>query len=691
MSVRLGVDVGGTFTDLVLFDAVSNQIHFTKTSSTPENQAQGVEDGITKVVGQAGLAPADIEFFVHGTTVATNALLERKGVRCALLTTEGFRDVLQIGRQDRPKLYDWFAQRPAPLVPRELTFEIRERMLHTGDVLTTLDETQAIEAIGRAKFAGVTAIAVCLLHSYANATHERRLRELIAEHFPEAEVSISSDVIPEFREYERASTTTVNTYVMPIVRRYVARLADRTAAMGVPAELHIMQSNGGLMTARAAGEQSVRTMLSGPAAGVLGAVALARQAGFENVLSVDMGGTSFDICLAFEGTLRFTKESEIGSLPVKVPMIDIHTLGAGGGSIAWIDAGGALRVGPQSAGAQPGPAAYGRGGTAPTVTDANVVLGRIDPANFLGGEMALDGAAARRAVEQGIANPLGLGVEEAAEGIIRVINATMVRGMRAVSVEKGYDPRDFAIVAFGGGGPLHAADLARELGVPSVLVPVMPGVTSALGLLVADLRYDVSATVRGSLADPDVAALTAVFEELERQALDQMARDGVDHGAIALSRSADVRYARQSWELEVGVAGGQLDAVAIDLVRSDFHARHAQQYGYAMEGEELILVNAQVSAIAALPKPPLGVADGTNGSDAQRAAAALIYDQAGERPTWLGGQWVTAAVHDRRGLGPGATIAGPAIVEQLDTTTFLGAGDLAVVDAFGNLIVTVAP
>ena len=387
------------------------------------------------------------------------------------------------------------------------------------------------------------AIAVCLLHAYANPAHERRLRELINDLFPAAEVSLSSDVIPEFREYERASTTAMNAYVMPIVRRYVARLADRTAAIGVPADLHIMQSNGGLMTARAAAEQSVRTMLSGPAAGVLGAVALARQAGFTNVLSVDMGGTSFDICLAYEGRLRFTKESEIGSLPVKVPMIDIHTLGAGGGSIAWIDAGGALRVGPQSAGAQPGPACYGRGGIEATVTDANVVLGRIDPDTFLGGEMKLDADAARRAVNERVAEPLGLGLEEAAEGIVRVINATMVRGMRSVSVEKGFDPREFALVAFGGGGPLHAADLAREMGVPSVLVPVMPGVTSALGLLVADLRYDVSATVRGSLAAPDLAALTALYADLERQAMDQMRRDDVAPANVTLARSADVRYA----------------------------------------------------------------------------------------------------------------------------------------------------
>ena len=352
--------------------------------------------------------------------------------------------------------------------------------------------------------------------------------------------------------------------------------------------------------------------------------------------------------------------------------------------LTWRDAGGALRVGPKSAGAQPGPACYGRGGRESTVTDANVVLGRIDPASFLGGEIRLDGDAARRAIHDGIAKPLGLTVEAAAEGIIRVINATMVRGMRAVSVEKGYDPREFALVAFGGGGPLHAADLARELGAQNVVIPIMPGVTSALGLLVADLRYDVSATVRRSLASPDLGALSTVYADLEAQALEQMARDGVDHGAVQLHRSADIRYARQSWELEITVPPGVLDPTAVALVGSEFHARHAQQYGYAMEGEELILVNAQVSAIAELPKPPLGLAGMASGGYRSGGPAT-------QRRTWLGAAWVPAVVHQRGDLSPGATIEGPAIVEQLDTTTFLGRGDVARVDGFGNLIVTVAP
>ncbi|MBM4407173.1 MAG: hydantoinase/oxoprolinase family protein [Chloroflexi bacterium] len=684
MSLRVGVDVGGTFTDLVMFDPVTNRLSFTKTSSTPSNQALGVEEGIGKVVGAAGRTAPDIEFLVHGTTVATNALLERKGVRCGLLVTRGFRDVLQIGRQDRPKLYDWFAQKAPPLVPRELTFEIAERALHTGEILEPLDEAQAIAAIEAARAKGVTALAVCLLHSYANPAHERRLAELIAEHFPEAEVSLSSAVIPEFREYERASTTTANAYVMPIVRRYVGLLEERVGAMGVPAGLHIMASNGGLMTARAAGEQSVRTMLSGPAAGVLGAVAIAKAAGFGSVLTVDMGGTSFDICLAHEGRIRFTKESEIGSLPVKVPMIDIHTLGAGGGSVAWIDAGGALRVGPRSAGAVPGPACYGRGGTEATVTDANLVLGRLDPKRFLGGEMGLDPDAARRAVHERIAEPLGLTVEAAAEGIVRVINATMVRGMRAVSVEKGYDPREFALVAFGGGGPLHASDLAREAGLTAVLVPPMPGVTSALGLLVADLRYDESATFLRPLATADPAGLAAVYEDLESAARDRMRRDGVPDDAVTITRSAEMRYARQSHELDVAVPTGPIDAATLATVRERFEEEHRRAYGFAMT-EDMVLVNAQVSAVASLPKPPFEPLGGGNG--ARGAGRAQPVDR---RPIYVAGAWVDADVFERRDLGPGVRIAGPAIVEQPDTTVLLLPGDTGLVDGQGNLLLEVA-
>jgi N-methylhydantoinase A len=682
MSLRLGVDVGGTFTDLVLFDPATSAVEFAKTPTTALNQAVGVAAGIDKITRQMQVDPRRVGFLAHGTTVATNALLERRGAVCALLVTEGFRDVLQIGRQDRPRLYDWFAQRPEPLVPRERCFEVRERVLHTGKVHLPLDETQAAEAIQAAKASGATALAVCLLHAYANPNHERRLLGLIRELFPEAEVSLSSEILPEFKEYERMSTTVANAYVMPIVRRYMDVLEQRVLELGINGGMHIMQSNGGLMTSRAAGEQSVRTMLSGPAAGALGAVWLSRQAGFLNTMTVDMGGTSFDICLAYEGRIRSTRESEIAGLPIKVPMLDLHTLGAGGGSIAWIDGGGALRAGPRSAGADPGPACYGRGGRQPTVTDANVVLGRLNPGFFLGGEIRLDLEAARRAIGDRIATPLGLSIEQAAEGMLRVINATMIRGMRAVSVEKGYDPRDFALVAFGGGGPVHAADLARDFGAPEVLVPIAPGVTSALGLLLADIRYDYGGTYLRPLEDAEAVRVQELYSELERRAVEQLRRDAVPDEQVVLSRGAEVRYLRQGFELEVAVPGGTLDEAALECIREAFHAAHARQYGYAMRSEPIVLVNAQVTAIAQLPGSATAmaspsVADSPPGSPVAR------------RALHASGGWVEADVFDRAALKPGMSIAGPAIVEQVDSTTVLLPGDRGRVDEFQNLLIRV--
>ncbi len=682
MSLRLGVDVGGTFTDLVLFDPATNNLEFTKTPSTATNQAVGVATGVDKIARQMHVDPGAVSFLAHGTTVATNALLERHGAVCALLVTEGFRDVLQIGRQDRPKLYDWFAQRSEPLVPRERCFEIRERVLHNGEVYVQLDEARAVAAIQAAKAAGASAVAVCLLHAYANPSHERRLLQLLHDVFPEAEVSLSSEILPEFKEYERMSTTVANAYVMPIVRRYVDALEQRALELRINGGIHIMQSNGGLMTARSAGEQSVRTILSGPAAGALGAVWLARQAGFLNAMTVDMGGTSFDICLAHEGRIRYTRESEIAELPLKVPMLDLHTLGAGGGSIAWIDGGGALRAGPKSAGADPGPACYGRGGTEPTVTDANLVLGRLNPDFFLGGEIHLDLEAARRAITDTIARPLGLSVEAAAEGVLRVINATMVRGMRAVSVEKGYDPRDFTLVAFGGGGPVHAADLARDFGAPEVLVPIAPGVTSALGLLLADLRYDFGGTHLCTLEDAEAAQLQEFYATLERRAAEQMHRDGVLDEQVSMSRSAEVRYVRQGFELEVPVPSGTLDAAALERIRDAFHAAHAQQYGYAMRSETVVLVNAQVSAVALLPKPGLDMAQ----ASAVEAQAAL---PGGQRALYTNGRWLQADVYDRTALQPGMNIDGPAIIEQVDSTAVLSSGDRGRVDRFRNFILRV--
>ncbi len=527
MAFRLGIDSGGTFTDVVLFDDRKKTLHIAKTPSTPANPAIGVINGIKKIVSQVGIQPGEIASLVHGTTVATNALLEYKGIRTALILTEGFKDILSIGRQDRPKLYDYFEKRPEPFIPRHLRFEVSERTLYTGEIFRALDEKKILSIIEELKKKEIKGIAVCLLHSYANPTHEKRIKEIFKEQYPEAVVSTSHEILPEFREYERMSTTVINTYVMPIIDRYLQDLQRMMREEGLTADLNVMQSNGGVMTSRSAGEKSVHTILSGPAGGVMGSLAIGTQIGMKNLITVDMGGTSFDICLIHDGKIHFTKESEIGGHPIKIPMIDIHTIGAGGGSIAWIDPGGSLHVGPQSAGANPGPVCYRLGGKEPTVTDANLVLGRLDPDYYLGGEMSLDVEAAKQAILKKVARPLKLSLEEAAEGIIKVINASMVRGIRKVSVEKGFDAREFSMICFGGGGPLHSIELAEELKIPTVVVPISPGVNSALGLLIADFRYDYSQTFLKKTQDIRLDSLQQGFKDLEAKATQQMVEEKI--------------------------------------------------------------------------------------------------------------------------------------------------------------------
>ena len=683
MGYRLGVDVGGTFTDLVLFDEDTDAVHLVKVPSTVRNQAIGVIDGIDKITDQRGIAPHEISFLIHGTTVATNALLERKGVPCALITTQGCRDLLQIGRQDRPSLYDSFARRPPVIVPRHLRFEVRERMLYTGAVHIPLDEEATIEVIERIKDTGVDAIGVCLLHSYANPAHELRVGELIQEYYPEATVSLSHDVLSEFKEYERMSTTLVNVYVMPIVKRYLDNLASSVEEKGVPSTLHIMQSNGGVMTASNAARRSVHTVLSGPAAGVVGALMISDQVGAENIISIDMGGTSLDVALCYAGAVGFTMESEMAGLPLKVPMIDIHTLGAGGGSIAWIDPGGALRVGPQSAGADPGPACYGSGGRQPTVTDANLVLGRLNPDYFVGGEIRLDVDASRDAIQREIAEPLGLTVERAAAGIIEVINATMVKGMRYVSVERGYDPREFAVVAFGGAGPVHATALAAELDVPRVISPPMPGATSALGLLVADFRHDYSRTYLHTLPDVDLVTLNRIYADLEEAALDQMRLEGVMPRAINFLRHADLRYLGQGYELEVTVPSGQLDHESLLVVAERFYASHHRHYGYVKEQNQVVeFVNLRLTAIGRVPRPGFAPTDSSPLAELNPSRA-----RKGERSVYFDGEYRKVSLYERLAFVTDDEIQGPAIIEQLDSTTVLGPGQRAIVDGYGNLII----
>ncbi len=681
MTFRLGVDVGGTFTDLALYDTTTNHLEFAKTPSTPSNQAVGVTNGIKQLIERLGIAPNEITSFIHGTTVATNALLERKGARTGLVVTAGFRDVLQIGRQDRPRLYDWRVRRPDPLVPRHLRLEIKERILYTGEVLIPLDSKDISDVAELLRKEKVEAVAVCLLHSYANPIHEQMIGKALAHALPNVRISLSSDVLPEFKEYERMSTTTINAFVAPVMGRYLRGLQQSLADAGVPAELHVMQSNGGVMGAATAIEEPVHTILSGPAGGVIGSVALSAQAGEPNVISVDMGGTSFDISLTYQSEIRRTQESEIEGLPVKTPMIDIHTLGAGGGSVAWIDPGGALRVGPHSMGAEPGPACYGKGGDQPTVTDANLVLGRINPDYFVGGDLHLDVEASRNAILKKIAAPLNMSLEHAAEGIIRVVNANMVKGIRIVSVAKGYDPREFALVAFGGAGPLHATELASELSIPRVLVPVAPGVTSALGLLMADLRHDYVRTWLRPLSGLTADQLIAEYAELEREATAQMQQDHVGKEQLSMLRIADIRYVGQGYELQVPVSSNGAGLKVKDLSERFFEL-HRQQYGFAHREGAVEVVNLRLSAIGQLPRPQLA-AEPMNGTVNPNDAFKK------PRQVYMAGQYHNAQIYDRPRLRPGDTINGPAVIEQLDSTTVVWPGQSARVDAYRNLIVRV--
>ncbi|WP_290816145.1 hydantoinase/oxoprolinase family protein [Halovivax sp.] len=635
---QIGVDVGGTFTDVALL--VDGRLTTAKVPTTAD-QSRGVIEGIEKACEDAGVEPAAIESFGHAMTVSVNAILERDGARMALVTTAGFRDVLEIGRQDRPSLYDLEAEKPAPLVPRRRRFEIDERSTVEGlerevrpdDVHEIAEEIAAAE---------IDSVAVSLLHAYATPENERTVATLLRKAL-DVPVSTSSEVLAEFREYERTATTTVDAYVTPAIDGYVGRLVDRAAEAGIPAP-QIMQSNGGIADAETVREHAVTTVLSGPAAGVIGA---ADVAGDDGLVTFDMGGTSSDVSLVRDGSPARTTDAEIDGLPIRTPMVDVNTVGAGGGSIAWVDAGGALRVGPRSAGAEPGPVCYGRGGTEPTVTDANVVLGYIGPETALGGELTLDVDAARDALAD-LADDADLdGPLDAARGVYRVANATMTRAIRAVTVERGLDPRGFGLVAFGGAGPMHAAALASALGMERVIAPKPAGVLSAYGLLAADESHDAVRTVRVALADADQERIDSVYEELVETVL----ADVSEPDRAEIDRAADCRYVGQSFELTVPVEEFEPEAVA-----NRFHADHESAYGYTLE-EAVEVVNLRVTARVDRPSPEVGhAAEG----DPRIGKRGAHFPDVGARE---------AAVYARNRLAAGESIDGPAVLEQPEATT----------------------
>jgi len=674
---RVGVDVGGTFTDLVTVRNGAVQVR--KTPSTPDAPERGVINGLEEARDDGGLDLGTIDFLGHGTTVATNALLEEDWADTALVTSEGFRDVLEIGRQNRPDIYDFQAEKPTPVVERDRRFEVRERLDERGNVLEPLDEEDARALAADLADADVDSVAISLLHSFENDDHEQRVRELLAEQL-DASFSLSSRTLPEIREYERTLATSVNAALKPVIDSYIGRLKSGVAERGVSAELKIMQSNGGIITADAARDRPVNTLLSGPAAGVQGATYVAGLAGVEDVITMDMGGTSCDVSLVEDGDPLVSTDVEIGNYPVSVPMIDVHTVGSGGGSIAWLDKGGALRVGPRSAGADPGPVSYGRGGTKPTITDAQLLLGRLDPSRFLSDDLDADVDDVRTAVDEHVAAPLDMGVEEAAQGILDVANANMERALRVVSVERGYDPRDFAMVAFGGAGPLHATTLAEALDVPQVVVPRTAGVLSALGLLISDILYDYSVSRVRPWTDVTPETLAESFAGFRERGRARLDEEELDPERMSFEPTVDLRYKGQSFELSVPVPAGTLDEEALSSVVDSFHDRHRRRYGHAYTEEPVELVTIRLRARGVVESPDLRPAEtGGTVTDARRERRPVMFD----------GQFVESAVYVRELLPTGATFDGPAVVEGEESTVVVRPGQSARIDEYGSIVVEV--
>ena len=675
----VGVDIGGTFTDLMVYDSESGRVNVHKVPSTREEPDRAMVKGLVELCERAGLHAADIDAVFHATTVATNALLEHDGAVVGMITTRGFRDIVHIGRHQRPQHYSVMQDIPwqvMPFVRRRHRKVVSERTVPPrGEVLVELSEDEVRAAARELRAEGVEAVAVCFLHSYLNPEHERRAAAIVREEMPDAFVTTSADIVPQFREFERFTTACMSAFVGPKTGLYLERLAAALAEEGVRSDLHVMISSGGLASVRSAVERPVTLLLSGPAAGILGGQWAGALAGRRRLITFDMGGTSADIGIVTEQGVgeASARDTWVGGYPLLVPMLDVHTIGAGGGSIAFVDPAGAFRVGPRSAGAVPGPACYGLGGEDPTVTDAHVVLGRIDPDRFLGGQMHLDVARAGAAFER-LADQLGLGLAEAAEGAITIANANMARAIRSRTVEKGHDPREFALVAFGGAGPLHAAEVADSLDIPEVLVPPHPGITSASGLLTSDLKYDQMRTVFMVQGDIDEARLNGALDELEDELRGRLRRDGVADEDIEVARMLDCRYAGQGYELRLTLGEGQFSAADLDR----FHALHEREYGHSFE-DPIEIVNARVSAIgrrselARLHEPT-------------RALDTGLVDERDSVFRVNGSlESLTTRFFDRQALQIGRPVPGPAIVFHPDTTTLVPPQWTACAHESGNL------
>ena len=679
MSSRLGVDVGGTFTDFLLFNEQNSQLRLLKTPSTPQDQSIGIMNGISQLIAETGISPSEITALLHGTTVSTNIVLEEKGAKVGLLVTKGFEQVLHLARSQTPgPLAGWMImEKPDPLADLELTRGIPERLNAHGEVLSPLDEVAARRAVRELVDAGVESITVSLLHSYANPDHERRLRTIIEETGTDIPISLSSDILPEFREYERTLVTVMNAYVGPSMRRYLANLEEKLKSIQFSPHVNIVRSDGGLMSVKRASESPVHTMMSGPAGGVSGAAFVATLAGHENALGFDMGGTSTDVSLIQNGEPLISRETSLGYYPIKVPSVEVHSVGAGGGSIAHVPMTGALRVGPESAGAAPGPACYGKGGEQPTVTDANLLLGRLPP-RLLDGHMDLDVKAAEEAVGK-VARALGLDLHQAAQGILDIVNENMFGALRLVSVQKGLDPRDFALVAFGGAGPLHGNAMAMLGKCYPVIIPPTPGVLSALGFLYSDVKNEFAQTYVRNVADIDGSQLVEIYARLGRDARGWLREEGIDEGRQELKYQADVRYLRQGYEFALSVNPESMSNGGLIDLESRFGTAHERLYGFRLD-QPVELVNLRAVGSGQVEKVQLPRFD-LEGPD----ASAAIFEQ--HRVHFDGG-FLNANIYDRKLLRAGHRMVGPAVVTQADSTTVIHPGHVGVVDSYLNILIS---
>ncbi len=690
--IILGVDIGGTFTDIYLVDNETGEQTIHKVSTTPDDPSEGALTGIEEICSMTSTPPEAVDYVLHGTTIATNAVLEYDGVETGMLTTENYRDVIHIGRHQRPQNYSIQQDIPwqkNPLVRRRHRKTIPERITADGEVDTPLDEAAVEQAAAELRDAGIDSVAIAFIFSYLNDEHEQRAREIVEEVHPDAYVTTSSEVYPQFREFERFTTTAMNGFIGPKVSQYISRFKEQLASAGIESDLHVMQSNGGIATEEMVKQVAVTLLLSGPAAGILGAKWRGDINPVDdeptNIITLDMGGTSADIGIVAGGEIAEAnvRETQIGGYPVMIPMLDIGTIGAGGGSIAYVDPGGAFRVGPRSSGAVPGPVAYGRGGTEPTVTDAHVALGRIEADLFLGGEMNLDTDSPRGVIEEKLAEPLGLDTVEASLGALQIVNTNMANAIRSKTIQKGRDPKKFSLVAFGGAGPMHAADIARELDIPRTLIPASPGVLSAVGITTTDLQYDQISTEFSMLSEIDHGELGAGYDDLVARVTDQLRADGVGPDETTIDLSADCRYEGQGYELNVSV-GSASELVDLETLRSRFNTLHEEEFGHSFPNNPIELVNLRATAYGELPSSALApIPEGTGEIDDAILSEQEVYFSVNGDP-----EPFTTPFIERSALGAGDEFAGPAIVVEKDSTTLVPPDFNASVLEYGDLELT---